>query len=351
MDDVFPRPCYTPPSSSICTTNNSNPATSQCWVNVNIEMNGRSAREVLDRKKGTNEHELKISVKVQNRRRILSELIRTLIAFLLLLFAFFLNFCVLAVIHDIVPRKPLNDLVFYFIPQQRWAWTANDILCVGSTINGFVFLSLHQQRLLVFRRLFLIAAILYGLRAVLLSFTFLPPSFPNVDEICLPQVRILSPGYHLVLLNRLFDYFSSLGLTELTFNNGKILCGDSMFSGHSLFLTVMYFTNIRYTPKHMRLLRYIPMAISFTGMASLILSRAHYSIDVLIAYWLTSHVFTSYHQQFEIVPRSRINEYSRLWWFRICYWFEKGSPEGLIHNEWNCPLLCRIPDMPFRACI
>lgn len=62
-------------------------------------------------------------------------------------------------------------------------------------------------------------------------------------------------------------------------------------------------------------------------------------MDVLIAYWLTSHVFWSYHQVFELSPERRAKTpLSRLWWFWLCYWFESEVPEGKMLNEWNWPL-------------
>lgn len=62
-------------------------------------------------------------------------------------------------------------------------------------------------------------------------------------------------------------------------------------------------------------------------------------MDVLIAYWLTSHVFWSYHQVFELPREGRIKTpLSRLWWFWLCYWFESDVPEGQMSNEWNWPL-------------
>lgn len=58
-----------------------------------------------------------------------------------------------------------------------------------SSIVAFTIIFLHHQRWIVLRRTFLLGAIMYGLRAVILGVTFLPPSFNNRDEICQPQVN------------------------------------------------------------------------------------------------------------------------------------------------------------------
>lgn len=44
---------------------------------------------------------------------------KTLVAFLLLWCSAFMNFFLLTIIHDIVPQKPLPDLAFILIPQQK----------------------------------------------------------------------------------------------------------------------------------------------------------------------------------------------------------------------------------------
>jgi hypothetical protein len=84
-----------------------------------------------------------------------------------------------------------------------------------------------------------------------------------------------------------------LGLTS---GQEKILCGDLMFSGHTVVLATMYFTQLHYTPRGLTILRYISTPITFLGIAALVVSGGHYTMDVLIAYWLTSHVFWGYHQ-------------------------------------------------------
>uniref|UniRef100_A0A914H0S1 Uncharacterized protein n=1 Tax=Globodera rostochiensis TaxID=31243 RepID=A0A914H0S1_GLORO len=71
-------------------------------------------------------------------------------------------------------------------------------------------------------------------------------------------------------------------------------------------------------------------------------------MDVLIAYWLTSHVFWSYHQQFEMpAPQRTQSALSNVWWYWLCYWFETalhahvgGQAEheaAMIPTEFCCP--------------
>ncbi|KAH7719870.1 CBN-SMS-2 protein [Aphelenchoides avenae] len=273
------------------------------------------------------------------------ELYKTLVAFFCLMVSAFLNFFLLTVIHDIVPEKSLPDLVFIVIgSQQRWAWAVGDVLSTVNAVVGFTVVLLHQDRIVVLRRVFLIGAILYGLRAIVLGVTFLPPSFHNREEICQPQVN-RTAMYATEIATRFVTYVVTLGLTS---GQEKILCGDLMFSGHTVVLTIMYFTQLQYTPKGLVILRYIAAPITFLGIAALVVSGGHYTMDVLIAYWLTSHVFWGYHQMFELPRHLRTRApLSRVWWFWLCYWFEQDVPDGPMRNEWNWPL--EEPEFMHRA--
>ncbi|VDN95062.1 unnamed protein product [Brugia pahangi] len=263
------------------------------------------------------------------------EALKTFAAFVCLLISAFLNFFLLTVIHDIVPREPLPDLVFMLIPQQRWAWVVGDIFSTLNAVLGFTCVLLHKKRLIVFRRVLLLGGIMYGLRAVVLGLTFLPPSFQNRDEICLPQVN-RTAMYATEITTRFVTYVVTLGLTS---GQDKILCGDLMFSGHTVVLTIMYFTLLQYTPRRLVYLRYIAAPLTYIGIAALVISGGHYTMDVLIAYWLTSHIFYAYHQVFAMPRVERTKApLSHLWWFWLCYWFESDVPDGVLRNEWEWPL-------------
>uniref|UniRef100_A0A0N5ANJ0 PAP2_C domain-containing protein n=1 Tax=Syphacia muris TaxID=451379 RepID=A0A0N5ANJ0_9BILA len=262
------------------------------------------------------------------------EVEKTVVAFCLMLLSAFLNFFLLTLIHDIVPRKSLPDIVFMVIPQQRWAWAVGDVFSTISSVVGFTCVFLHAKRLVVLRRLLLLGAITYGLRAVVMSVTFLPPSFEHKDEICLPQVN-RTTMYAMEVASRFITYVVTLGLTS---GQDKILCGDLMFSGHTVVLSLMYFVQLYYTPKGLNWLRWLAAPILILGVAALVVSGGHYTMDVLIAYWLTSHIFYAYHQIFEM-PSSQRNSapLSKLWWYHLCWWFEKDVPEGRIVNQWDWP--------------
>ncbi|CAJ0920729.1 unnamed protein product, partial [Mesorhabditis belari] len=171
-----------------------------------------------------------------------SEALKTVIAFFCLTISAFLNFFLLTVIHDIVPREPLPDIVFLTIPQQRWAWSVGDVLSTLSSIVAFTVV---------------LCIVIDG--AVILGVTFLPPSFHNRDQICQLQVN-RTAMYGVEIATRFLTYVVTLGLTS---GQDKILCGDLMFSGHTVVLTIMYFVQLQYTPRGLVILRYIAAPITF----------------------------------------------------------------------------------------
>ena len=72
----------------------------------------------------------------------------------------------------------------------------------------------------------------------------------------------------------------------------KILCGDLLFSGHTLIMVVCAWTFTYYLPNNKKWIGYIPKFLAVVGMVCMVISRGHYSIDVIFAYWLSIGVFT-----------------------------------------------------------
>jgi hypothetical protein len=79
-----------------------------------------------------------------------------------------------------------------------------DVLSTINSIIGFTVVLLHRQRIVVIRRVFLIGAIMYGLRAVVLSVTFMPPRFVRFlnDQLQL-LFLVLTIGKKSVYLSRI----------------------------------------------------------------------------------------------------------------------------------------------------
>jgi shingomyelin synthase len=123
-----------------------------------------------------------------------------------------------------------------------------------------------------------------------------------------------------------------------------MLCGDLLFSGHTLIMVVASLTIEYYLPASLKFLHYIPKLITMIGVMCLVLSRTHYTIDVIFAYWLSVGVFSIYHAFCEIdIYRERKNSIlNRLWLVRFIGWLEINVVPGKLDNIIEVPLIPRI---------
>ena len=72
-------------------------------------------------------------------------------------------------------------------------------------------------------------------------------------------------------------------------------CGNYFFSGHTITITLEYLVIQDYTPKACYVLRKLSTVASFSAAVFLIISRGHYTIDVLAAYYVTTRLWWNYH--------------------------------------------------------
>uniref|UniRef100_A0A915D9A9 Sphingomyelin synthase-like domain-containing protein n=1 Tax=Ditylenchus dipsaci TaxID=166011 RepID=A0A915D9A9_9BILA len=211
-----------------------------------------------------------------------------------LVVAGFSNWIALAYIHDIVGRDPLPDVVFSLIPEQPWALGVGDLMVTFSAV--------------LIRRTLFILGILYALRTICMLVTQLPSGYANNEEKCRRQVnysertfsvyarRVLEQtvhvGFQLLCTPHLHGYVQDI--------EAKMLCGDLLYSGHTLIMVVCWLTIHHYLPASIKWLHYIVKMFMVLGMACMVMSRTHYSIDVLFAYCFSVGVFTIYHAFCEI---------------------------------------------------
>ncbi len=267
---------------------------------------------------------------------------KTFLAALFLMFSMFLNALCLTAIQPLLPEwPPLPDLVHMILRQHHWAWAVSDTMISIHVVAGFGVILLHKYRSAVFRRIFLIMGILYFLRVCCLAVSFLPSSFRNSDKICFRE------NYKDVgdFLRVLFTYIPTMGKGA---DEDRVLCGDLIYSGHTIVISVAYFTICRYTPEGVSVFRWSMTPVSYFGIFTVLISGAHYTIDVFISYWLSSHVFWAYHQFFETPAPFDGDESNcgstnkspmrNIWWVWMVGWFEPGLSRTPIPNElsWPC---------------
>jgi len=228
--------------------------------------------------------------------------------------------------NDRVPRDqpPLPDIVLEFSPSSPYAFQLAEFIVFTLIVTMAIVGLLHQHRWIVFRRLFVNMGLLYIARGLCLYITTLPN--PKLGKECALPATSLSETW-----TRVFALFSRMGLSVA----GQNYCGDLIFSGHSSGLIGLYLYITEYTPPHQRLLRSVAFILSTFGVFLVLVSREHYTIDVLVAYYLCTRLHWTYHTIANIPAlqkHSRSNLLCRNFLHPIVVFFE-GNVGGPVPNE------------------
>ncbi|KAE9555864.1 hypothetical protein FO519_000949 [Halicephalobus sp. NKZ332] len=251
------------------------------------------------------------------------------------------NWAALAYIHDIVPREPLPDLISSIVSQQAWALKVGDSMVTLCAISMIFIFVIHKYRHIVIRRTFFIIGVLYSLRTISMLCTYLPPGYSDNETRCRQQLPRENRTWK-VYLSRLLEQTIHVGFQDI---EDRMLCGDLLFSGHTLVMIMSALTVSYYWPMKNRLFTYFPKLCALIGMICMIISRTHYTVDVFFAIILSVSVFTLYHAFCEIDNyRERKNSVlSGLMITKAAQWLEVNVVPGRIENSFSIPFIDKIP--------
>ncbi|CAJ0578595.1 unnamed protein product, partial [Mesorhabditis spiculigera] len=247
------------------------------------------------------------------------------------------NWAVFSFTHDRAGREPLPDILFDFfertlgMPEQEWAARWGDYSVTANIVCLVALLIFHRYRFLIVRRAFFIAGTLYSMRSVSLLVTQLPPGYTDNYARC----RGHENASWTTFWDRLGEQTIRMGFQA----KAGMLCGDLLFSGHTLVMMTCTLSVYHYLPKKWKLLAAVPSLISLFGMSCLIISHTHYTIDVIFAYWLTNFVFMVYHAYVEgdiFVERKQSVLHGMLI-MKIVYWLEEKIIPGKVDNTLAIP--------------
>ncbi|CAD5221929.1 unnamed protein product [Bursaphelenchus xylophilus] len=257
------------------------------------------------------------------------------IVLLFLTLAGFSNWWSLAYIHDFVGREPLPDLVMTFIPEQAWAHRIGDMMVFLCSTIMILVMILHKHRVIVARRIFFILGCMYWMRTISMMATQLPSAYSNNEEKCRVQLNESERTWS-IYWGRFLEQTIHVGFQDV---ENKMLCGDLLFSGHTLVMVISYLTVDYYLPRKWNVISYLPRFFMLAGMICMVLSRTHYTIDVLFAYWLSVGVFSTYHVFCEVdTYRERKNSIlQKIFVVKAVSWLEENIVPGRLNNELEVP--------------
>ncbi|RNF03248.1 phosphatidylcholine:ceramide cholinephosphotransferase 2 [Trypanosoma rangeli] len=239
--------------------------------------------------------------------------------------------CALVVTNARMPdpkvARPLPDVLFELFPKVRWLENMTDV-CIGflnmlSALVLFKLYLLHRQseelnelRLpfqipfvskFIFgvwegsqdtgierRDVHLIAWIrfvtTYFIILLFRSLVIVMTSYPATDNHCQKPVKITNPVKNIIL-------------AVVTFGYGATHCGDLMFSGHTVSVTLGFMIQWVYGPMLHGIFRPVSVILVFLSFYFIIASRSHYTDDILVSFYATAVTFLALRHSPEGAPR------------------------------------------------
>ncbi|KAM9827466.1 phosphatidylcholine:ceramide cholinephosphotransferase 2-like [Neosynchiropus ocellatus] len=277
---------------------------------------------------------VKIAVPEEHANRLPKEWWKTGVAFLYAVFNLVFTTVVITIVHERVPDKsvspPLPDKFFDYVDRVPWAFTVtevNGLILVGLWLLQWIFL---KHRAIIGRRCFFLIGTLYFYRCVTMYITTLP--VPGKHMVCAPKLYNDSTGK----IWRILRLISGGGLS---LTGSHLMCGDFLYSGHTVMLTLSYLFIKEYSPPWMRWYQWICWLLSASGVICILIAHEHYSIDVVIGYIVTTRTFWWYHTMANThALRQAPNNYlSRTWWNPVFKFLERNV-QTVVPIEFSWPL-------------
>lgn len=263
--------------------------------------------------------------------RFSSELRKTVLAVAYGALSHFMTSVAIVTAQSRLPDKkrypPLPDIYLDNFAMIPWAYKVSESVILSLLALLCVILIFHKHRWVVLRRTMVIAGSIYLLRCICVTVTNLP--MPEKHYNCDRMVFQDSWSQ----FKRILVVYSGMGMKL----GGMKTCGDYMFSGHTITMTIATLTAIEYTPSRYRLLHLALWLYCFCGMWAILASHGHYTLDVVVAFYISSRIFM-YHQTFaNNLTMMRRNRKRIKIWFPVFYFFEKDTHRA-VKNEYECPI-------------
>lgn len=245
---------------------------------------------------------------------------------------------VMVIVHDRVPDMqrypPLPDIFLDNVPLIPWAFDMCEVTGTILFTMWLILLLFHKHRFILMRRFFALSGTVFLLRCVTMLITSL--SVPGAHLQCHPRFYT-TKGHSLFAdlarrLSQAFIIWRGAGLSI----RGVKTCGDYMFSGHTVALTMLNFFITEYTPRHIYYLHTLSWMLNMFGIFFILAAHEHYSIDVFVAFYITSRLFLYYHTLSNNQALMQRDSTRTKVWFPLFSYFE-SHVDGIVPNEYETP--------------
>merc|ERR1719400_609963 len=260
---------------------------------------------------------------------------KTLLAFLYVLLVSWVTAFVMVIVHDRVPDMekypPLPDIILDNVPHIPWAFQMCELTGMILFSLWFLVVLFHKHRFILMRRFFSISGTIFMLRCVTMLITSL--SVPGTHLECQPRPY----GDLWNKVHNAYIIWSGAGMSL----QGVRTCGDYMFSGHTVSLTLLNFFITEYTSRRIYFLHTFTWLLNCFGVFFILAAHEHYSIDVFVAFYITSRLFLYYHT---LVNNRAVSKYQesfdakRTWFYFPMFSFLEQNVDGRIPNVFELPL-------------
>jgi len=254
------------------------------------------------------------------------------------MFVSWLTAFVMTIVHDRVPDMnkypPLPDIILDNVPHIPWAFEMAEISGMTLLTIWIVIIIFHKHRFIIARRCFAIGGTIFLLRCFTMLITSL--SVPGVHLDCKPRPY----GTWASRLHEAYIIWSGAGMSL----QGVRTCGDYMFSGHTVSLTLLNFFITEYTSRRIFFLHTFTWLCNCFGIFFILAAHEHYSIDVFIAFYITSRLFLYYHTLvnnravFKSQEVKTSFDAKRTWFYFPLFSFFEQNIDGRIPNEFELPI-------------
>lgn len=265
-----------------------------------------------------------------------SALTKVVLSALYLALSIFVTAFTMIVVHQRIPDPttypPLPDFLLDNIQLMPWAFMMTEVILLILGIIMFIVVFLHKYRLVILRRFCAITGTIFLVRCLTMFVTSMSVPSTHLKHDCMnewSQQTTLE-----VRLKRAWQIMSGFGLSIA----GVKTCGDYMFSGHTVMLTLLNYFIVEYTPYDWKGLHIITWMLNIFGAFFVLAAHEHYSIDVLIAFYLSSRLFLHYHTLANVnhLVHSQSSNGNGSSWFPMFSYLEEHT-SGVVPNEYSWP--------------